>query len=115
MSKTAGWLGRLGNRLNRMEARLNARRAEVEAETMGARPVPAAVPADAAVPAGVGSARALRCPRPPEPPRRIGNTSTVRARPARERPDPVSVVPWGVRSPPRSAGGSCCSPGCSGS
>lgn len=35
MAKREGWLGRLGNKLNRMEARLNERRAEVEAETRG--------------------------------------------------------------------------------
>lgn len=39
MAKRAGWLGRLGNRLSRMEARLQERRAEVEAESILAAPV----------------------------------------------------------------------------
>lgn len=47
MAKREGWLGRLGNKLNRMEARLNERRAEVEAETTG-DPRGAAAPGPAA-------------------------------------------------------------------
>ncbi|MET9882353.1 AI-2E family transporter [Streptomyces sp. NPDC006430] len=98
MSKTAGWLGRLGNRLNRMEARLNARRAEVEAEAMGARPVPAAVPAAAAVPAGVGSgADASVSPTPGAFAAHREHLDRPGPPGPRERPDPVSVVPWGVR------------------
>ncbi|MFE3605320.1 AI-2E family transporter [Streptomyces goshikiensis] len=56
MVKNAGWVGRLGNRLSRIEARLDERRAEVEA------------PAPPVVVAG-----------------------------PRERPDPVTAVPWGMR------------------
>ncbi|MFE2330276.1 AI-2E family transporter [Streptomyces sp. NPDC059385] len=73
MSKTAGWLGRLGRRLNRMEAALDERRAEIAAEARGdlpGRDVPVPVP---------------ERERPP----------AVVALP--ERPDPASVVPWGMR------------------
>ncbi|MER8094543.1 AI-2E family transporter [Streptomyces goshikiensis] len=72
MVNTAGWIGRLGSRLSRMEARLDERRAEVEAETMGVPQKPGA---------GAGAAVA-----PP----------VVVAGP-RERPDPVTAVPWGMR------------------
>ncbi|MGW5851899.1 AI-2E family transporter [Streptomyces sp. NPDC055254] len=78
MAKRAGWLGRLGRRLNRMEARLDERRAEVEAEARGDLPRLAA---------------AERAP--------VVTASTVVAAPvvrrAPERPEPVTVVPWGVR------------------
>ncbi|MFD3330192.1 AI-2E family transporter [Streptomyces sp. NPDC058701] len=74
MSKWAGWLGRLGNRLNRMEARLDERRAEVEAETRGDLPRSAA-----------------SAPPRPEAHGHAGPRSVP------ERPDPVTVVPWGVR------------------
>ncbi|MER5808446.1 AI-2E family transporter [Streptomyces sp. NPDC002033] len=74
MAKRAGWLGRLGSRLSRMEARLDERRAEVEAEAAAhpAEPVVAAAEERAPVPA------------PGRP-----------AAPA--RPDPVTVIPWGMR------------------
>ncbi|MFD3541751.1 AI-2E family transporter [Streptomyces sp. NPDC058662] len=78
MAKRAGWLGRLGRRLNRMEARLDERRAEVEAEARGDLPRPAAVER---APADPGSA-AVAVPAP---------------RRAPERPEPVTVVPWGMR------------------
>ncbi|MFD7100338.1 AI-2E family transporter, partial [Streptomyces xanthophaeus] len=80
MAKRAGWLGRLGNRLHRMEARLNERRAEVEAESTGELPrraAPAPEPAVAAQPVAAPAA------------------VTAAVRP--ERPDPASVVPWGMR------------------
>ncbi|MFE2170656.1 AI-2E family transporter [Streptomyces sp. NPDC059447] len=73
MSKTAGWLGRLGRRLNRMEAALDERRAEIAAEARGDLPG-----RDVPVPA----------PERERPP-------AVVALP--ERPDPASVVPWGMR------------------
>ncbi|MGW7318452.1 AI-2E family transporter [Streptomyces sp. NPDC054854] len=79
MAKTAGWLGRLGSRLSRMEARLDERRAEVQAEAEGAGEPPLPAPAVTA------------------------EAQTAAARPgtgpggAPERPDPVSVIPWGVR------------------
>lgn len=79
MAKRAGWLGRLGSRLHRMEARLNERRAEVEAETTGDLPRPAA---SAPEPAVVEPAPAVAPVHGPALP---------------ERPDPVSVVPWGMR------------------
>ncbi|WP_405712178.1 AI-2E family transporter [Streptomyces xanthophaeus] len=83
MAKRAGWLGRLGNRLHRMEARLNERRAEVEAESTGELPrraAPAPEPAVAAQPVAAPAA------------------VTAAVRPERpERPDPASVVPWGMR------------------
>ncbi|MFF9977533.1 AI-2E family transporter [Streptomyces erythrochromogenes] len=88
MAKREGWLGRLGNRLTEMEARLNARRAEVEAETGGELPEPARqaaaapeAPARSDAPAktpGAGAPAPERYHRP-------------------ERPDPASVVPWGMR------------------
>lgn len=79
MAKREGWLGRLGSRLNRMEARLDERRAEVEAEARGDLPLP--VPAERA-PAPAAAAVAGPAPAPAVFP---------------ERPDPVSVVPWGMR------------------
>ncbi|MCB5182290.1 AI-2E family transporter [Streptomyces antimicrobicus] len=78
MDKVAGWLARAGKRLSRMEARLAARRAEVEAEAE-----------DLATPheARAAAAPAAHAPRPvPEP-----------APYQRVRPDPVTVVPWGMR------------------
>lgn len=80
MAKRAGWLGRLGNRLNRMEARLNERRAEVEAETAGVPRIPVSVPIPVAAPAAVAAPQAALVDGSP-----------------RERPDPASAVPWGLR------------------
>ncbi|MCJ1677877.1 AI-2E family transporter [Streptomyces sp. APSN-46.1] len=76
MAKRAGWLGRLGNRLSRMEARLDERRAEVEAETSG-------VPQQHVTPA--------------TPVAPVETAPPVPADGLRARPDPVSVVPWGMR------------------
>ncbi|MCX5304013.1 AI-2E family transporter [Streptomyces sp. NBC_00160] len=96
MAKREGWLGRLGNKLNRMEARLNERRAEVEAETHGDLPGPAGsgrAPADAAsgAPAAVTTV-----PAPPDyAPAVPAPHLTAPAVPV--RPDPASVVPWGMR------------------
>ncbi|MEU6294418.1 AI-2E family transporter [Streptomyces erythrochromogenes] len=88
MAKREGWLGRLGNRLTEMEARLNARRAEVEAETGGELQGPAR--------------QAAAAPEAPAPSGAPADAPAVRAaapehyhRP--ERPDPASVVPWGMR------------------
>ncbi|WP_406184566.1 AI-2E family transporter [Streptomyces sp. NBC_01006] len=100
MAKRAGWIGRLGNRLSRVEARLQARRAEVEAESIGAA---AAVPATAsgaggAAPAGAGaaaSAPTAAAPTPGTPAEQHGHLPHPPA--LRGRPDPVSVVPWGMR------------------
>ncbi|MCX5376183.1 AI-2E family transporter [Streptomyces sp. NBC_00091] len=75
MAKRAGWLGRLGSRLSRMEARLDERRAEVEAEAAGEPPLPAA-------------AVAAPAPAPVVPAGPLAQS---------ERPDPVTVIPWGVR------------------
>ncbi|MFB7468386.1 AI-2E family transporter [Streptomyces sp. NPDC056224] len=80
MSKRAGWLGRLGSKLNRMEARLDERRAEVEAESRGDLPLPAGADRAQAAAAAPGSA---------------APAGVVPAVP--ERPDPLSVVPWGMR------------------
>ncbi|MET9604672.1 AI-2E family transporter [Streptomyces sp. NPDC006512] len=77
MAKRAGWLGRLGSRLSRMEARLDERRAEVEAEAAGDPPLPTPV-----VTAGTPVPAVRATAGQPGPP---------------ERPDPVSVIPWGVR------------------
>ncbi len=110
MAKRAGWLGRLGNRLNRMEARLNERRAEVEAETSGDLPgsggrgrAPAGSGASAAAAAGAGESGAssasgtatalaelpVAVPVAPAPHLAAPTVPT--------RPDPASVVPWGMR------------------
>ncbi|MCY0921282.1 AI-2E family transporter [Streptomyces sp. H27-G5] len=77
MSKRAGWLGRIGRKLSQVEARLDERRAEVEAETSDDRPVSATAPS----------------PLPPP-----GNTGPVPDTSGRRvRPDPVTVIPWGMR------------------
>ncbi|WP_329379858.1 AI-2E family transporter [Streptomyces sp. NBC_01351] len=80
MAKRAGWLGRLGSRLNRMEARLDERRAEVEAEARGELPGPVMAPPMPTTPPVP--------PRPPRPPAAVALP---------ERPDPATVVPWGMR------------------
>ncbi|APU41951.1 AI-2E family transporter [Streptomyces sp. TN58] len=88
MAKREGWLGRLGNRLNAMEARLNARRAEVEAEAgddLPGRSRPAGTAQGAPAPA-----------EPSDAPTEGRTAAAVRyERPA--RPDPASVIPWGMR------------------
>ncbi|WP_405790436.1 AI-2E family transporter [Streptomyces sp. NBC_00029] len=94
MANREGWLGRLGNRLNRMEARLNERRAEVEAETSGdlsGRTGPAGAPAATEAPAAV-----LTVPAPPVVPPAIPAPHPVKPA-VPTRPDPASVVPWGMR------------------
>ncbi|MEY2232710.1 AI-2E family transporter [Streptomyces sp. BF23-30] len=100
MAKREGWLGRLGNKLNRMEARLNERRAEVEAETSGDLPGPAGpgrAPAGAVTEASAAAtATATAVPPPPaHPPVIHAPPLTAPAVPV--RPDPASVVPWGMR------------------
>ncbi|MFI7358532.1 AI-2E family transporter [Streptomyces avidinii] len=102
MAKREGWLGRLGNRLNRMEARLNERRAEVEAETSGDLPGPggpgrapagrAASPGAAA--SGASSATAVAAPPVAVP---VVPAPHLAAPAVPTRPDPASVVPWGMR------------------
>ncbi|MFF5702235.1 AI-2E family transporter [Streptomyces sp. NPDC012794] len=77
MAKRAGWLGQLGSRLSRMEAALHERRAEVEAEVAGEAPLPAS-PVAAPVPGGAAPGAAGAVPPP-------------------QRPEPVTVIPWGVR------------------
>ncbi|MFJ6721296.1 MULTISPECIES: AI-2E family transporter [unclassified Streptomyces] len=77
MMKRAGWLGTLGRGLSQIGARLDERRAEVEAETAVDVPVPVPLPVDGPVPATVVAP---------------GGASGWR-----ERPDPVTVIPWGMR------------------
>ncbi|MGW7333563.1 AI-2E family transporter [Streptomyces sp. NPDC054840] len=100
MAKREGWLGRLGNKLNRMEARLNERRAEVEAETRGDLPGPAGprrAPVGAAHEASTAAtAGATTVPAPPVVPP-VVPAPHLAAPAAPVRPDPASVVPWGVR------------------
>ncbi|MEU6758798.1 AI-2E family transporter [Streptomyces sp. NPDC046685] len=89
MTKRAGWLGRLGNRLNQLEARLNELRAEVDAQSRGdlpgpVTPEPAPAPAPPAPPAPPVAA-------PPAP---AGHAAAVAVP---ERPSPASVIPWGMR------------------
>ncbi|MFE2552420.1 AI-2E family transporter [Streptomyces sp. NPDC059355] len=104
MAKRAGWLGRLGNRLSRVEARLQARRAEVEAESIGAAAVPAGasgtarsgVGTSAGAGAGAATPAAPAAAAAPETP--AGHPAHAPHPPALHgRPDPVSVVPWGMR------------------
>ncbi|MGW8784118.1 AI-2E family transporter [Streptomyces sp. NPDC055796] len=102
MAKRAGWLGRLGNRLSRMEARLQARRAEVEAETIGAAAVPPGASGAAPSSAGTGAGAAAAAPAATAPAQEPGTPAEhpghIPHPPApRGRPDPVSVVPWGMR------------------
>ncbi|MFZ3500059.1 AI-2E family transporter [Streptomyces sp. 5.8] len=78
MAKT-GWLGVLGRRLSHVEARLAERRAEVEAETSDPAPSPAPASPTPASP----------------PPATPGAEHAGYATPV--RPDPVSVIPWGMR------------------
>lgn len=98
MAKREGWLGRLGNKLNRMEARLNERRAEVEAETSGDLPHPAGPGrASEAGAAEAGAAAVVTTvPAPPAYPP-VVPAPHLAAPAAPVRPDPASVVPWGMR------------------
>ncbi|MER6255974.1 AI-2E family transporter [Streptomyces sp. NPDC001584] len=97
MAKREGWLGRLGNKLNRMEARLNERRAEVEAETSGDLPRPAGPGrAPEAGAAEVSAAAVATVPAPPAYPP-VVPAPRLAAPAAPVRPDPASVVPWGMR------------------
>ncbi|MGW7440249.1 AI-2E family transporter [Streptomyces sp. NPDC054849] len=93
MAKRAGWLGRLGNRLNRMEARLNERRAEVEAETSGNLP---GADETGQAPAAPGTPVAAAPAAEPPAAAAAGTTHAV-APAAPGRPDPASVIPWGMR------------------
>ncbi|MCX4805457.1 AI-2E family transporter [Streptomyces sp. NPDC058682] len=98
MAKREGWLGRLGNKLNRMEARLNERRAEVEAETSGDLPLPGGpgrTPEAGAAEAPAAAAVAT-VPAPPSYPP-VVPAPHLAAPAAPVRPDPASVVPWGMR------------------
>ncbi|MFI8386169.1 AI-2E family transporter [Streptomyces sp. NPDC085540] len=98
MAKREGWLGRLGNKLNRMEARLNERRAEVEAETSGDLPLsggPGRTPEAGAAEAPATAAVAT-VPAPPSYPP-VVPAPHLAAPAAPVRPDPASVVPWGMR------------------
>lgn len=80
MSRVPQWLGRIGTRLTEMGERLDERRAEVEKEHTDDTPSPP----------------------PPEPapehdePSAAPTSSTTPVVPA-IRPEPASVVPWGVR------------------
>ncbi|MBT2455932.1 AI-2E family transporter [Streptomyces sp. ISL-86] len=89
MTKRAGWLGRLGSRLNRMEALLNERRAEVEAETAGVPRTPVAVPVVPPVP------EVPAAPTVAAPPAHVDGVPVGGG--PRERPDPAGAVPWGLR------------------
>ncbi len=80
MSRVPHWLGRIGTRLTEMGERLDERRAEVEKEhTDDTLSPPSPEPA----------------PEHDEPPA-ASTTSTAPVVPA-IRPEPASVVPWGVR------------------
>ncbi|WP_328788956.1 MULTISPECIES: AI-2E family transporter [unclassified Streptomyces] len=98
MAKREGWLGRLGNKLNRMEARLNERRAEVEAETSGDLPLsggPGRAP-DAGAAEASAAAAVATVPAPPSYPP-VVPAPHLAAPAVPVRPDPASVVPWGMR------------------
>ncbi|MFJ7267408.1 AI-2E family transporter [Streptomyces sp. NPDC099050] len=98
MAKT-GWLGRLGKRLSDVEARLAERRAEVEAETSGDLPAPGRGPAAAAAAPGSPAAPPAASPAGSVPaPASPGAEHTGHSgHSGPPRPDPVSVIPWGVR------------------
>ncbi|MFI5543364.1 AI-2E family transporter [Streptomyces sp. NPDC051815] len=90
MTKREGWLGRLGSRLSAVEARLNERRAEVEAETSGDLPPRRGTPEG--TPQAAEEAQAAQTvPMPPQGPPRVSAPAVP------VRPDPASVVPWGMR------------------
>ncbi|AWZ06066.1 MULTISPECIES: AI-2E family transporter [unclassified Streptomyces] len=106
MAKTAGWIGRLGNRLSRVEARLAERRAEVEAETSGnlgdlpARPAGRATTAAAGSTAAEGPGvpgAAASAPGASEPTGGGHAQAPAAAHSAPVRPEPVDVIPWGLR------------------
>ncbi|MFB9392622.1 AI-2E family transporter [Streptomyces coeruleoprunus] len=88
MTRTPGWLGRLGEGLSRAGKRLQERRAqaraEAEAETGPPLPVPAELPPGAAQPEPAGPAGTV--PAPPS------YAPAVAA-----RPDPANAIPWGIR------------------
>lgn len=111
MAKT-GWLGRLGKRLTHVEARLAERRAEVEAETSGDLPsrhpatgAGAGTGSEAAPDPGASAGAAATTATAVAPPESPATTSRPPVAPGAEhvdyaaprRPDPVSVIPWGVR------------------
>ncbi|WP_327737119.1 AI-2E family transporter [Streptomyces nojiriensis] len=93
MAKREGWLGRLGNKLNRMEARLNERRAEVEAETSGDLPRPVG---PGRAPESAAAEAVATVPAPPSYPP-VVPAPHLAAPAVPVRPDPASVVPWGMR------------------
>ncbi|MFG2991654.1 AI-2E family transporter [Streptomyces sp. NPDC048257] len=95
MAKREGWLGRLGNRLNRMEARLNERRAEVEAEAGGDASGGPAVPGRSSAAPEVSEAATAVPEAPVATP--VAPAPHLAAPAAPGRPDPASVVPWGMR------------------
>ncbi|MET9695986.1 AI-2E family transporter [Streptomyces sp. NPDC006529] len=79
MSKWSALLGRIGRGLSQVEAKLDERRAEVEAEN-----------ADPAL-GGPAAARTAAVQRAEEA------GAAAEPYPTRPRPDPVAVVPWGMR------------------
>ncbi|MFI1353994.1 AI-2E family transporter [Streptomyces sp. NPDC020898] len=82
MSRVPNWLGRVGVRLTQVGERLDRRRAEVEKEHTDGAPVdhrPAAPPPDTSSP-------------PPAHVQPAAAPTVVAV-----RPEPASVVPWGVR------------------
>ncbi|MBZ3903516.1 AI-2E family transporter [Streptomyces griseiscabiei] len=105
MSRVPGWLGRLGAGLSGWGERLERRRAEIESETEGPRaaaepepgrgsgsgsgstPVPDPGPAPDASGSGSGSGS--------EASGEVRGRATVAVHSA--RPEPASVVPWGMR------------------
>ncbi|MEW2139739.1 AI-2E family transporter [Streptomyces sp. NPDC005409] len=92
MTKRAGWLGRLGNRLNQLEARLNELRAEVDAQSRGDLPGPVAPePAPAPPPPAPAAPPVAASPAP------AAHATAVAVPAAPERPSPASVIPWGMR------------------
>ncbi|WP_424212032.1 AI-2E family transporter [Streptomyces sp. BI20] len=94
MARTTGWAGRLAARLNRVEERLAHRRAEVEAGTaetvLGDGP-PEDAPPNTVGPPGQGPVGAAQPPAPVP----VVVTPAVTVPPG--RPEPVTVVPWGMR------------------
>ncbi|MFG2294857.1 AI-2E family transporter [Streptomyces sp. NPDC048603] len=112
MEKRRGWLGRLGNELNRMDQRLSERRAEVEADSLGGQApennAAPGVPGGPGVPgaAAVGAPAATQAASLPAPGAHAGHGThaahgelpvPVHPGTLATRPDPASMIPWGVR------------------
>ncbi|MFK0254435.1 AI-2E family transporter [Streptomyces sp. NPDC090445] len=97
MANRAGWLGRLANRLSRMEAGLAARRAVVESEGEGGSEGEGKGGGPARPAAGPPTPAPGTSAEHPDRPGHPGRTADPAPTALPERPDPASVLPWGMR------------------